>query len=50
MSFLHDKYGTNLTINYGVLGTQTRGSRMVSGDKSSVVGIAAPLEVKEFVP
>ena len=34
--FSHDKYSTNLTINYksvdGVLGTQTQGSRMVGAD------------------
>ena len=39
-SFLsHDKYSTNLTINYksidGVLGTQTRGGRMVGADGST---------------
>ena len=37
--FSRDKYSTNLTINYksidGVLGTQTRGSRMVGADEST---------------
>ena len=35
-SFLsHDKNSTNLTINDGVFGTQTRGGRMVSADEST---------------
>ena len=38
-SFSHDTYSTNLTINDksvdGVLGTRTRGSRMVGADKST---------------
>ena len=38
-SFSHYKYSTNLTINDksidGVLGTRTRGSRMVGADKST---------------
>ena len=42
--FSHDKYNTNLTINYksvyGVLGTQTRGGRMVGADESTAM--AAP--------
>ena len=37
--FSHDKYSTNLTINDksvdGVLGTQTRGGRMVGTDDST---------------
>ena len=37
--FSHDKYSTNLTINDksvdGVLGTQTRGGRMVGTDEST---------------
>ena len=37
--FSRDKYSTNLTINYksidGVLGTRTRGSRMVGTDEST---------------
>ena len=38
-SHCKEKYSTNLTINYksidGVLGTQTRGSRMVGTDEST---------------
>ena len=38
-SFSHDKYSTNLTRNDksidGVLGTQTRGGRMVGADEST---------------
>ena len=37
--FSHDKYSTNLTINYksvdGVLGTRTWGGRIVGADKST---------------
>ena len=37
--FSHDKYSTNLTINDksidGVLGTRTRGGRMVGADEST---------------
>ena len=37
--FSHDKYSTNLTINDksidGMLGTRTRGGRMVGADKST---------------
>ena len=37
--FSHDKYSTNFTIIYkrvdGVLGTRTRGSRMVGADEST---------------
>ena len=37
--FSHDKYSTNLTINYksvdGVLGTKTQGGRMAGSDEST---------------
>ena len=39
--FSHDKYSTNLTKNEksidGVLGTRTRGGKMVSADKSTEI-------------
>ena len=47
--FSHDKYSTNLIINDnvidGVLGTQTRASRMVGADKSTM---AAPRKFSKF--
>ena len=40
-SFSHDKYSTNLTINDksvdGMLGTRTRGGRMVGADESTEI-------------
>ena len=35
LSFTHDKSNVNLTVNDGVLGTRTRGCRMVGADEHS---------------